>query len=176
MPLARVLPFALALLFAAAAAPAAGQQPVGPRNNVYLELLGNGGLYSVNYERRFTERASFRGGLGHWTTEDWWSNAETTITSVPFGMSWLPGSGTRRLEVGGGLLVGRRGWKPSPGTTAENEGFASLTGVLGYRYQPVRSGWTFRAGFTPFFGFGDESAYPDRGFLPSLGVSGGYSF
>jgi hypothetical protein len=166
----------LVLLAVAGAQPTVAQQPA-VANNVYLELLGNGGLYSINYERRLTEQLGLRAGIARWTADDWWSDAQTTITSLPLGVSFLPGSGTRRIELGAGILVGQRQRTGALGSAGQTNGFTSLTGVVGYRFQPARSGWLFRVGFTPFYGLGDEdAAYPDQGFLPSIGVSAGYSF
>ncbi len=36
------------------------------KNAVYLELLGNGGLYSFNYERAFSPNFNARIGFGSW--------------------------------------------------------------------------------------------------------------
>jgi hypothetical protein len=165
-----------ALILTALVVPATAQQPQGPQNSVYLELLGNGGLYSFNYERHLTERTNVRVGYGHWTIEGLWIDEKTTVTTVPVGASWLLGS-ARRLELGVGVVAGRRSEAVFLSEDSRTNSFASITGVVGYRFQPARSGWIFRAGFTPFYGFGDEDkAYPDRGFFPSLGISGGYSF
>jgi hypothetical protein len=165
-----------ALMSTALMAPAAAQQPQGPQNSVYFELFGNGGLFSINYERHLTERSNVRVGYGHWTIEGLWIDEKTTVTTVPVGASWLLGS-ARRLELGVGVVTGRRSQPVFLSDDSRTYSFASMTGVIGYRYQPAQSGWMFRASFTPFYGFGDEDeAYPDRGFFPSLGISGGYSF
>src|SRR5437870_2209495 len=37
-------------------------------NAVYVEALGNGGLYSFNYDRRLNNRVSLRGGFTRWTS------------------------------------------------------------------------------------------------------------
>jgi hypothetical protein len=70
------------------------------------------------------------------------------------------------------VLPGRRG-----GDLRETEAFVSVTALVGYRYEPPQRRFVFRAGVTPFYGFGDSAvAYPDEGFMPSLDVSLGARF
>jgi hypothetical protein len=86
----------------------------------------------------------------------------------------VPGGGAHRLEAAIGLLAGHRGRDRDGG---ESGGFLSVVGLIGYRYEPPQRRFVFRTGFTPFYGFGDSSiAYPDVGFLPSLGFSFGGRF
>ena len=86
----------------------------------------------------------------------------------------VPGRGAHHLEAGIGLLPGHRGRGRDVG---ESGGFVSLIGVVGYRYEPQQRRVVVRAGFTPFYGFGDSSlAYPEEGFFPSLGLSFGARF
>jgi hypothetical protein len=154
--------------------PAAG----GAANAVYVELLGNGGLYSLNYDRRFADAVALRVGFASWTTDDLFlgEEAETDFISVPVTAAWLMGTGNRRIELGGGVLVGTKSREEAFGDGETSSGFVSLTGIIGYRYQPAR-GFMFRVALTPFFGLGDEDeAYPEDGFMPSGGLSVGYSF
>jgi hypothetical protein len=86
----------------------------------------------------------------------------------------VPGGGAHHLEAGIGVLPGLRGRERDVG---ESGSFVSLIGVVGYRYEPPQRRFVFRAGFAPFYGFGDSSiAYPEAGFLPSLGLSFGARF
>ena len=149
------------------------QDPAPPRNNaLYIELLGNGGVYSINYERAVTPALRVRVGAGVWTAVSFWSSAETRIRTVPLMVQFVPGGGAHHLEAGAGVLVGHR-----HRDVGESGAFASVVGLVGYRYEPPQRRFVFRAGFTPFYGFGDASAaYPDAGFLPSLGLSFGARF
>jgi hypothetical protein len=167
----------LALLFAFSATTLPAQSENTSANNaIYLELLGNGGLLSLNYDLKLRDRASFRVGFGAWTAEDLWSNGETTVRSVPVMLNHLRGSSNHRLETGAGLLLGQKTFENAFGDS-ETTSFISLTGTFGYRYQPTGGGVVFRAGLTPFFGFGgEESAYPDKGLLLSIGLSLGFAF
>ena len=156
------------------AAVGTGQQPAAHPNGVYLELLGSGGLYSINYEREIRESVWLRVGFGAWTATSFFSDTETAVTTVPITLTRLIGAGTHRLEVGGGLTLGRREREALSGDSGS---FVSLTGLVGYRYQPRGRGFLFRASATPFYGFGNEDlAYPEKGFMPSLGISFGYVF
>jgi len=136
-------------------------------NGWYLELLGNGGLYSINYERRIRPKLVMRYGATNWTSEDWFSDSETRIYAFPITTSYLIGSAKHKFEVGGGILAGHQ-------KDHFDEGFfLSLTGIAGYRYE-ADSGFLFRVGLAPFYGLTKgESAYPDSGATPSIGVSVG---
>lgn len=151
----------------------------GPAANaVYVELLGNGGLYSLNYDRRVADAVALRVGFGAWTADDLFlgEEAETSFITVPVTAAWLMGSGNRRIELGGGVLLGSRSREEAFGEGETSSSFVSLTGIVGYRYQPAR-GFMFRVALTPFFGLGDgDEAYPEDGFMPSVGISAGYAF
>jgi hypothetical protein len=151
-----------------------GQGTAAPArdNAAYFELLGSGGLYSVNYERAVTRSVRVRVGAGSWRAESFWSDAETRIRTFPVMLQVVPGRGAHRLEAGIGLLPGHSGRD-----VGVSSGFLSLIASVGYRYEPPQRRFIFRAGFTPFYGFGASStAYPDSGFLPSLGLSWGERF
>jgi hypothetical protein len=164
-----------AILLLAGTAPAVYAQDttVPTRNNAaYFELLGSGGLYSINYERALAPSVRVRVGAAVWTAESFWGGSQTEIRTFPVMLHLLPGRGAHRLEAGLGVLPGNRGRD-----AGDSGGFVSLLGLVGYRYEPPQRRFTFRAGFTPFYGFGESSvAYPDSGFLPSFGVSWGARF
>lgn len=148
------------------------------RNSVYLELLGNGGMYSVNFEREILPRLGLRVGAATWSNDGDYifeSTNTRTLTTFPLMLNYSVGRGSNRLEVGGGLLLGQS--RRTEWDEETSSGIRTLTGTIGYRYQPERGGFLFRAGLVPFYSLNsDEEAYPDAGFFPSLGVSGGYAF
>jgi hypothetical protein len=142
-------------------------------NAVYLELFGNGGLYSLNYEHIVADHLALRVGYASWSGNMLFGpSAETRFEGVPVSASYLFGSNSERLlEIGGGVTFGHH----------ENSGgdnsFRSLTAVVMYRNQPVGRGYLFRVGVTPFYSLDSgEGAYPDPGFTMSAGVSFGYRF
>ncbi len=169
--------FALFLIPAVSVAQTVSVPP--GRNAVYLELLGNGGLYSLNYDRRIADRATVRVGIASWTAVDLFGvgDEETKLLTFPLLVNFVGGSGNHHPELGGGLLLGRQTTSAPSGGESTTSGIFNLTGVVGYRYQKPGRGIVFRAGITPFYSFADEdTAYPDPGFFPSIGVSLGYAF
>ena len=164
---------AIALL--ALAAPSHAQGIAGDsRNALFVELLGNGGAYSLNYERQLTDSLGVRVGYATWTNADVFPLGSLDhYKTVPVTVSYLLGRGERKLELGAGVTFGER--SPGYGEDADRS-FRTLTAIIGYRSQP-RKGYLFRAGLTPFYSFEDgDDAYPDPGFTFSLGVSFGYRF
>jgi len=147
------------------------------RNAVFFELLGNGGPYSLNYERMLTESLGLRVGYATWTGLGFWEGESPPdrYNTVPVTVSYLLGRGERKLELGGGITFGRGTLERN----ADNRDVTSrsLTAIVGYRSQPPGRGYLFRVGVTPFYSFDDEEeAYPDPGFTFSVGVSFGYRF
>ncbi|MDQ3557327.1 MAG: hypothetical protein M3409_11220 [Gemmatimonadota bacterium] len=136
------------------------------RNAAYLELLGNGLLYSVNYDRLFSERISGRVGAALLAADS--SESAGRVLAVPIMVNYLAGTGNGRLEAGIGALVLTGEAENVEGSG--NESFAGVAGTatLGYRYQPLNGGFVFRAGFTPLLSGGR--------FFPWLGISAGYAF
>ena len=139
------------------------------QNSVYLELGGNGLLYSVNYDRRFTDHFSGRagfmiiGGQSEQPTDD-----QVSIAILPVMANYLVGSGSHRLELGAGLLFGMGGADTENYGSVTAAGIGGVTTTFGYRYQPVDGGFLFRAGLTPFYSAGRPQLWG--------GISVGYSF
>lgn len=156
------------------------QTPSAPpaRTSVYLEVLGNGGLYSVNVERLVSSRFAARAGFATWTSDDLFGAGKQTLVTVPVLGSFLVGRGSSKLEVGAGLLLGRGRFESAFGAgNNSSRTILDLTGVAGYRYQRPAGGVLFRIGLTPFLALtGGENAYPDSGLFLSGGASVGYSF
>jgi len=163
---------------------ASAQTPPTPsaKTSVYLELLGNGGLFSINVERLLSAKFGAGVGLASWTIseecEQTFAECEESFLTFPLLGHVLFGRGSSKLEVGAGLLLGRRRFKSTVGEEKDrNETIRDLTGVLGYRYQQPAGGLLFRIGLTPFLALsGGDDAYPDDGLFLSGGVSIGYSF
>jgi hypothetical protein len=159
--------------------PALADEPaMTARNHFFLELLGNGGAYSINYERFLADRWTVRLGFSEWSSQGFWSNNENTYLLVPVTSSLLFGKGSNFLEVGGGVVWGRITKKYDNGIApTEKRIVTNLTGFLGYRHQHPYGGFVFRAGFTPFYSLNNENkAWPDEDFTPSIGFSWGGAF
>jgi hypothetical protein len=140
------------------------------KNALYFELLGNGGLYSLNYERNFHPNIYFRIGFETFQTTDLFYRTTTgRITAVPLMVSFLTGHKNHHFELGGGFLLGNN--KDLSGSNS----IFDLTSFIGYRYQSMlTNGFLFRIGLTPFVSL-NGTDYPDRVLL-SAGLSLGYHF
>jgi hypothetical protein len=164
-----VVPASLVLLLALLLVPGAARaQAPAPtaRNAFYLELGGNTILYSLNYDRLFTDKVSGRVGVMFFGAAD--EDSSAGVVATPIMASYLWGEGNSRFETGAGLLLVSGGVENVEGF--EDEGFSGAVGTatLGYRYQRPAGGFVFRAGVTPVF-----SLY---GIAPWFGISFGYSF
>jgi len=71
-------------------------------NSLYLEFFGSGGLYSVNYDRLFSENFGARIGFMYFAA-DWvgfFSDVEMFI--IPTTLNFLVGTGKHKFELGAG--------------------------------------------------------------------------
>jgi hypothetical protein len=144
------------------------------KNLVYVELLGNGGMYSVNYERMFGNVLSARIGGSYTTfttTDSKGGNLRGTLITAPVLVNYLAGGQNHKFELGAGATIVYVSGSASDekGVRSSGDGAGVLgTGVVGYRYSPADGGFVFRVGFTPLVGKG--------GFLPWGGISFGGTF
>jgi hypothetical protein len=136
-------------------------------NSIYLELMGNGGLYSLNYDRLFTENIGARIGFMYFETEDFLFGTDIELFLIPITLNYLVGSENHKFELGIGpvIVFGSAGFFGYESVSGSGVGG---TATIGYRYQPIDGGFLFRIGFTPYFGFGE--------FHPTGGLSVGYTF
>lgn len=137
-------------MIAALSCTAVAQSPTS-RNSIYVELLGNGLLYSCNYDHLFTESFGMRVGVGYFPYH------EVSLGTLPLLGYYLIGSGSHKIELGLGVCVVLQpeyqgfSWMSAPDDQVEGNSVLG-TATLGYRYQPADGGFVFRAGVTPFFG------------------------
>lgn len=163
------------------AAPTAGTEREA-KNAIYLDLLGPGLMYSINYDRVIVDDVSARIGFSYFgvgasasdgsgTT----ASAEFSYWAIPITVSYLGvGSDTHILELGGGgAIVNFSGSglleadDSSVGADASVT-TAALTALVGYRRQPADGGFVFRAGLSPMLAF--EGGFLPWGYL-SLGAA-----
>ncbi len=140
-------------------------------NSIYLELLGNGAVYSLNYDRMFSNSVSGRIGImsvpvDEATLDVDEDDVKVDLTTLPIMINYLKG-GNHKLEIGGGVILVFVSADIKEVGSVEGSGVLG-TATLGYRYQPRAGGFNFRIGFTPIFDQG--------GFSPWAGLSLGYSF
>jgi len=153
------------------------------KNAIYLDLLGPGVFYSINYDRVIVDDFSARIGFSYFSAGASVSDSSGTTTesasfsywSLPITASYLGiGSDTHMLELGaGGAIVSYSGKgviESDDGSVADDASATTLalTGLVGYRRQPADGGFVFRVGASPMQVLG-------AGFLPwgylSLGAA-----
>ncbi len=157
---------ALSMLGLAAERTYAQQAPAAP-NALYVELGGNAGIWSLNYERNLGNGFALRAGGGYVSvTGDGFDTSKVTLLMIPLTASYLSGAGPHYFEVGGGVIFIQA--SASSDTTFASGSGVAATGIAGYRYGNPLGGFLFRAGFTPLIGSG--------GFLPWFGASLGFSY
>jgi hypothetical protein len=124
-----------------------------PRHHVFLEIGGNGLLYSLNYEYRFTKALLIRAGGSYLYLQEKATDKHQHIASVPITMSYLLNLYRQKhyIEVGAGVMLFL-----SSGTMssykAKTDFFPNLTTIIGYRYQPISKHWSCKVAFTPYYG------------------------
>ena len=158
-------------------------------NSVFLEGLGAGLFYSINYERRVIDDVGVRAGFSYLSVSASASGAGTTASAsasyltIPITASYLGVRGSRSgLELGGGMTLAYASGEASAGvSSASGAGMSALgTAMVGYRLHPVdHAGFQFRVGLMALAGkglsFSDPS--PDSfGVLPWFYTSCGASF
>ena len=158
--------FVLLLLAVAGAARAQGAPAPTARNAYYLEVGGNALVYSINYDRVFTDRMSGRVGVMFFGAAD--EEGSAGVLAAPVMANYLFGEGSGRFEAGAGILLVSGGIENVEGY--EDEDFSGTVGTatLGYRFQRPGGGFVFRAGLTPVFNL--------NGVGPWFGLSFGYAF
>lgn len=136
-------------------------------NQLYLELGGNGLIYSINYERLLSENVTLRGGFG---VTPGIIFAEGTFIHIPVTASYLIGSETSKFEAGLGATYFSGTDVEVFGLPAGDQSLVFLTGIVGYRYISP-GGFVFRIFFTPLY-----SKESDPDFIPTGGLSFGFMF
>ena len=136
-------------------------------NSFYLELVGSGGLYSINYDRMFTDNIGARIGFMYFEADWLLFFSDLDMLLIPATLNYLVGTGKHKFELGAGpvFISGSMGFFGSDPVSGSGVGW---TGTIGYRYQQNDGGFMWRIGFTPAFFSGE--------FFPSGGISLGFSF
>jgi len=127
------------------------------QNALYVELAGAAFVYSINYDRRF-EDMSLRVGFMYFQlrssspSSDVASSETTSWVAIPLSLTYVGiGSSEHSLEVGGGITVHNFGSSHAPFGSSRSDAAVLPHAILGYRYQPLRAGFFFRAGLSQLF-------------------------
>jgi len=144
------------------------------RNAIYVEGLGQGVMWSINYEYRTIREVSLRAGF---TLESVPPpirsfSDNSTFTGFPLLVNFIVGGKVHHLEAGIGAVVGINSthWRSDLGSEyySSHERVFVGTATLAYRVQSDKGGLLMRMAFTPFFTF--------KEFVPFVGISLGYAF
>lgn len=137
----------------------------GLKKAVFVEILGSGLLYTINYDTRLKQDVNqgigIRVGIGKGT----YSSNQTfgqRFTTLPINLNYLYGKKRSGLEAGVSI---------TPEFTFQDfDDRVNLYGILnlGYRYQPLNKGLLFRLAYTPVIA-GERISSP-------IGISVGYGF
>jgi hypothetical protein len=157
-------------------------------NSIFLEGLGAGIAYSVDYERLVIDEVGVRLGFSYMsfgasaTTSQGTQSASATFITIPITASYIGiRSGKHSLELGGGTtLAYASGSASGIGASASGAGMMPYgVAMVGYRLHPVdHAGFQLRVGLMAIVGEGLALSNPDPksvGVLPwgylSLGAS-----
>lgn len=134
-----------------------------PAKSIYFEL-GGPGFASFNYDMRFSKKDD---GLGARVGVGGFNVDGESLIFVPFGLNYLLSKDQKNyFEVGGGATILSASESIfEAGTSSTSFGYLQF----GYRYQPAKGGFLFRAAITPVFGKGFFFPY-------YAGISFGYKF
>lgn len=108
-------------------------------SNIFFELGGNGILFSLNYDQRFTKTNKGIGGrigLGYIPSI---THGSTSGVVIPIAVNYLT-EGPHCFEAGAGVTIG---------FTNRQGNEIVFVPSAGYRYQPNRPGFTFRMFVSP---------------------------
>ena len=156
------------------------QEKEWKKSALYVEIGGNGEVWSANYDRQFYEKNNFkvgyRFGISAFPSRDTDEvNWRLMIPAEAYGL-WGRDKHFLELGIGASLVHGNR-FKPSD--EANGGDYQSVFEVamfprLGYRHQRKEGGFMYRIGFTPVvLDTGDK---PSLKFAPWGGISLGKSF
>lgn len=132
------------------------------KNAIFAEFLGNGGLYSINYEYQTRNKIVARVGFAIYP--------ESVSTPITIGKLIGPSNDLLELGIGTTLFTYKEEGVDSPGTAV------FLTAVIGYRYQRPDNRFIFRIGFTPLLSINDAAEEDFDRIIPLGGMSFGFRF
>jgi hypothetical protein len=163
----------MVLVYLLCATPAAAQEftrNFKALNAAYVELGGNGDVYSFNYDRVVYQQKEFKAALrlGIGSNLFFLENETTTYPIVPVEATGMLGRYKKHFEFGLGYT---RRFTDDP-KLLQNLYFARI----GLRYQDPHGGLLVRVGLTPFTSSEKSERTPGIAIVPRFGLSIGRSF
>lgn len=112
------------------------------RNIIFLEILGTGEVYSLNYANLIKSNQSLRIGLS-WLPGSWEISGQNdrSFIFIPVEYNYLSGKRNHKLELSAGIKTRWTVYSDLPNSL----NFTTVTGA-GYRYQRKKGGLFLRAG------------------------------
>ena len=140
-------------------------------NSIFLEGLGSGLWYSLNYERLILNMLGVRIGFGYVPLSV--PGATAHYLTIPLELNYLGiRAGSHVFEMGAGATLAIASATISGGgLIGSASGFGALgTAHLGWRIHPIRGGFHFRIGAELLYGpglpIGNNATLTDWGVLP----------
>ncbi len=119
-------------------------------SGIYIELLGNGYVWTGNYEFKVIQNTRMRFGLGYSTLPLVFVDP-AKLLAFPVMLNYITGNGDHHFEFGSGFTGMILNILDDSNLNID------LSVVVGYRYQKPGKGIIFRAGLTPLL----PVVYPD---------------
>lgn len=137
-----------------------------PAQTVFIEIGGNGLLFSANYDTRFSRKQS---GIGGRVGLGFFGGSGGGILTVPIGINYLAGKAPNFLEAG-------LGYTYATFTAADGDDLFSGSGSvifpsIGYRYQQKNKGLMARIVLSPAIAVSNGG-----GWFFFAGIGLGYKF
>lgn len=114
------------------------------KNSFFLEIGGNGGIGSINYEHLWLQKgnSSFTWRVGFSMAPIDKNNGTGLV--FPLMMNWMTGKGAHKFELGVGQGVT---------ITTKGHFFMLTTTKMGYRFQPSDKNLFFGISYTPLLSY-----------------------
>lgn len=181
----RCIVFISAILFSSCSLFAQTEAPQTNKNIIYVELMGNSGIYSFNYERILATKGKFqfslRAGFGAFPAPGQTIKCDLAF---PFEPVFTFGRSKHRIEVSAGLTTFLEFYSqvdyyepfPEVSIRQATDYFFTLNPGIAYRYEKPEGGFFMRAGVNamiPIYHGDLVNTYP---ILPYPKVCLGYKF
>lgn len=146
------------------------------KNSIYIDLLGTGGWYSLNYERLVFSHGKLDLGVSSGLSLNHFKDFERNLNpdfTLPFSLNAIYGT-NHHVEAGIGTTL-------ASVVRADEDYYAkryfniNMSLTLGYRYQKPTGGFLFRAAYTPLIPVYRQTSKSDR-FKSWISLSFGYTF
>ncbi len=148
----------------------------GKQHAFYIELLGNGFFYSVNYDWIFIDKRNINisGRVGLTYMPHWERFTEVRGPGMPLELNFLIGKKSNFIELGLGATYFYF-YEPYDKI---HFNFLMETLRLGWRYQRPAGGLMFRVAVVPIATFSIDRRFDDEGWIVPyfFGISIGYTF